>query len=500
MIRPPGRVRLACSATTSLHSGCGGGSGGGDHAGRQQRCHTAAMIIISAAAATAALTLSGQQVNPGAWSLSTSAVPPLRSPPARHGFDYDGDGRAVTGAISTTARVTERSGLPPGRRHYSERGEEVGGRGRGIAAERTFGGGVDDAEGMRQLMPLQRQQQERIVPSAEMASRRLLGQVREYGGGAADAATDGGVAYTLANSDETVSGVVYPRRSSVRSDVVQTDEQQTQFVAEARGRSIEGGEGKGAVSRRGQAGSGAAENYVAAVLSSGFRAMGEEGTSAGDAADEEAVEGDETEPEAAADNNGREKEKNAGDLQHNKGVFGLPRAVTMTRDGGGGRRETVEDGDGGQWGVGGEEGPMMQRPANSSQQDDGGKHWYPAATGGEEMGSAEMSRELKEESQSPTSRVSRISSEGEGGKLLDGRNRCFHDNDGRHRCYPTVFFFGTSKCGEFTMKINSAVYSCFLLFFFRAFQALSTCTFWGFVFRTSGRTKPNHRFFFTCSI
>lgn len=37
---------------------------------------------------------------------------------------------------------------------------------------------------------------------------------------------------------------------------------------------------------------------------------------------------------------------------------------------------------------------------------------------------------------------------GKGGTLRDGRDRCFVDEDGYHRCYPTVFFFGTSKCGE----------------------------------------------------
>lgn len=41
-----------------------------------------------------------------------------------------------------------------------------------------------------------------------------------------------------------------------------------------------------------------------------------------------------------------------------------------------------------------------------------------------------------------------VSREGEGGKLLDGRDRCHVDDEGSHRCYPAVFFFGTSKCGE----------------------------------------------------
>ncbi|CAM9709641.1 unnamed protein product, partial [Ectocarpus sp. 13 AM-2016] len=40
-----------------------------------------------------------------------------------------------------------------------------------------------------------------------------------------------------------------------------------------------------------------------------------------------------------------------------------------------------------------------------------------------------------------------VVAEGEGGKLRDGRNRCFVGAEGDHRCYPTVFFFGTSKCG-----------------------------------------------------
>lgn len=39
-------------------------------------------------------------------------------------------------------------------------------------------------------------------------------------------------------------------------------------------------------------------------------------------------------------------------------------------------------------------------------------------------------------------------SRGGGGKLKDGRDRCFTDSEGFHRCYPTVFFFGTSKCGK----------------------------------------------------
>lgn len=41
-----------------------------------------------------------------------------------------------------------------------------------------------------------------------------------------------------------------------------------------------------------------------------------------------------------------------------------------------------------------------------------------------------------------------VVAEGEGGKLRDGRNRCFVGAEGHQRCYPTVFFFGTSKCGE----------------------------------------------------
>lgn len=41
-----------------------------------------------------------------------------------------------------------------------------------------------------------------------------------------------------------------------------------------------------------------------------------------------------------------------------------------------------------------------------------------------------------------------VTLEGGGGKLKDGRNRCFVDSEGLQRCYPTVFFFGTSKCGE----------------------------------------------------
>lgn len=39
------------------------------------------------------------------------------------------------------------------------------------------------------------------------------------------------------------------------------------------------------------------------------------------------------------------------------------------------------------------------------------------------------------------------------GKLSNGWDRCFVDEDGYHRCYPMVFFFGTSKCGEFEHNI-----------------------------------------------
>ena len=46
-----------------------------------------------------------------------------------------------------------------------------------------------------------------------------------------------------------------------------------------------------------------------------------------------------------------------------------------------------------------------------------------------------------------TPRINR-SVDGEGGTLKNGRGRCFVDEDGYHRCYPTVFFLGTSKCGE----------------------------------------------------
>ncbi|CAM9898341.1 unnamed protein product [Ascophyllum nodosum] len=44
-----------------------------------------------------------------------------------------------------------------------------------------------------------------------------------------------------------------------------------------------------------------------------------------------------------------------------------------------------------------------------------------------------------------TPRINR-SVDGEGGTLKNGRGRCFVDEDGYHRCYPTVFFLGTSKC------------------------------------------------------
>lgn len=52
--------------------------------------------------------------------------------------------------------------------------------------------------------------------------------------------------------------------------------------------------------------------------------------------------------------------------------------------------------------------------------------------------------------------------EGEGGELPDGRNRCFIDPDGFHRCYPTVFFFGTSKCGEDRDSLGSVDLGDFL--------------------------------------
>lgn len=51
-----------------------------------------------------------------------------------------------------------------------------------------------------------------------------------------------------------------------------------------------------------------------------------------------------------------------------------------------------------------------------------------------------------------------ISHDGKGGTLRDGRDRCFVDEDGDQRCYPTVFFFGTSKCGERVWERETAWY------------------------------------------
>lgn len=151
-----------------------------------------------------------------------------------------------------------------------------------------------------------------------------------------------------------------------------------------------------------------------------------------EAGQEEAADGDQIKAAAAADNNG-EEENNADDLRHNGGVFGSPRVAMVT-----------QNGDGGQWGARGNQELIMRRPANNTQQqDDGGKHWYPAVANDVPTGSPEMFRKLQ------VLFRPRISGEGEGGKLLDNRDRCFHGSDGRHRCYPTVFFFGTSKCGEF---------------------------------------------------
>lgn len=59
-----------------------------------------------------------------------------------------------------------------------------------------------------------------------------------------------------------------------------------------------------------------------------------------------------------------------------------------------------------------------------------------------------------------------VSYEGEGGKMLDGRDRCFVDEDGFHRCYPTVFFFGTSKCGESCLRKMTRVLYVFVLLCF----------------------------------
>ncbi|CAM9614425.1 unnamed protein product, partial [Sphacelaria rigidula] len=57
-----------------------------------------------------------------------------------------------------------------------------------------------------------------------------------------------------------------------------------------------------------------------------------------------------------------------------------------------------------------------------------------------ERGAHAVSRELQ------SLLETRISNHGMGGTLRDGRTRCFYDNDGHLRCYPGVFFFGTSKC------------------------------------------------------
>ena len=50
-----------------------------------------------------------------------------------------------------------------------------------------------------------------------------------------------------------------------------------------------------------------------------------------------------------------------------------------------------------------------------------------------------------------------VSHEGRGGELADGRDRCFIDSEGSQRCYPTVFFFGTSKCGKLFFRVGSFV-------------------------------------------
>lgn len=44
---------------------------------------------------------------------------------------------------------------------------------------------------------------------------------------------------------------------------------------------------------------------------------------------------------------------------------------------------------------------------------------------------------------------------GRGGMLQDGRDRCFVDSEGFQRCYPTAFFFGTSKCGKPVLVVLS---------------------------------------------
>lgn len=55
-----------------------------------------------------------------------------------------------------------------------------------------------------------------------------------------------------------------------------------------------------------------------------------------------------------------------------------------------------------------------------------------------------------------------VTQEGGGGKLKDGRDRCFVDSEGSQRCYPTVFFFGTSKCGKLLLLVV-ATWSLLLL-------------------------------------
>lgn len=77
-----------------------------------------------------------------------------------------------------------------------------------------------------------------------------------------------------------------------------------------------------------------------------------------------------------------------------------------------------------------------------------------AVAAGEQPGSEAnaASRELQSLS------GSRIHNHGDGGTLRDGRTRCFYDNDDRRRCYPSVFFFGTSKCGEGLTAIFFCVY------------------------------------------
>lgn len=69
---------------------------------------------------------------------------------------------------------------------------------------------------------------------------------------------------------------------------------------------------------------------------------------------------------------------------------------------------------------------------------------------GEDISMTKRGLQVARPSSSTTNVPEGVHYTGQGGKLVDGRDRCFIDNQGFHRCYPTVFFIGTSKCGEWS--------------------------------------------------